>query len=229
MGKFNLLKSLAIPLPFLIFSLSQCKYIEEGNEIKEFYIAPNFKDYKIETIALLPMANDDTTNLGTFYSTNYFYNNLAELNSYNLVDIDKITSSDSSTISDQLISIRESFRIDLDSFYVTPLGQFLKSQNCDAIIIGNVFDYSNYYYADTKLGMFSTFVITTAANFNYFMVSLLDGSVLWGANIDCKASYKVRYSSYLAVLGYPPLDLSISNGIDRLLDKLKKEFILTKK
>ena len=229
MGIFNLLKSPVISLPCLVFLLCQCRFIEEGNEIKDFYIAPNFKDYKIETVALLPMAYDDTTDIGTFYSTNYFYNNLAELNAYNLVDIDKITSSDSSTISDQLISIRENFRIDLDSFYVTQLGSFLKAQNCDAIIIGNVFDYSNYYYSDTKLGMFSIFVITTAANFNYFMVSLKDGSVLWGANIDCKASYKVRFSSYLAVLGYPPLDLSISNGIDRLLDKLKKEYILTKK
>ncbi len=229
MGIFKLLKSPVISLPFLVFLLCQCKFIEEGNEIKDFYIAPNFKDYKIETVALLPMAHDDTTDIGTFYSTNYFYNNLADLNSYNLVDIDKITSSDSSTISDQLISIRENFHIDLDSFYITPLGSFLKAQNCDAIIIGNVFDYSNYYYSDTKLGMFSTFVITTAANFNYFMVSLKDGSVLWGANIDCKASYKVRFSSYLAVLGYPPLDISISNGIDRLLDKLKEEYILTEK
>lgn len=151
------------------------------------------------------------------------------MNSYNLEDIDKITSSDSSTISDQLNSIRENFWIDLDSFYVTPLGSFVKAQNCDAIIIGNVFDYSNYYYSDTKLGMFSSFNITTAANFNYFMVSLFDGSVLWAANLDCKATYKLRVSSYFAVLGYPPLDLAISNGIEILLDKLKRDFILSKK
>jgi hypothetical protein len=188
MLNFNLPKSLLIALPFLVFLFCHCKFIEEGNEIKEFYIAPNFKNYKIKTVALLPMAYDDTTKTGTFYSTNYFYNNLAELNTFNLVDIDKITSSDSSTISDQLISIRKNFRIDLDSFYLTPLGSFLKAQNCDAIIIGNVFDYSNYYYSDTKLGMFYSFNITTAANFNYFMVSLSDGSVLWSANIDCKAT-----------------------------------------
>lgn len=229
MLNFNLPKSLLIALPFLVFLFSHCKFIEEGNEIKEFYIAPNFKDYKIETVALLPMAYDDTTNIGTFYSTNYFYNNLAELNTYKLVDIDKIASSDSSTISEQLISIKDNYRIDLDSFFVTPLGSFLKAQNCDAIIIGNVFDYSNYYYSDTKLGMFSIFNITTVANFNYFMVSLLDGSVLWAANIDCKATYKVRSSSYLAVLGYPPLDIAISNGIDILLDKLERDFILSKK
>jgi hypothetical protein len=229
MGKINLLKSLALPLPFLIFSLNQCKVIEEGNEITNFYLAPNFKDYKIETVALLPMSNDDTTNLGTFYSTNYFYNNLLELRQYNVVDIDRISSSDSSAITDQLISIRENLRFDLDSFYVTPLGQFLKSQNCDAIIIGNVFDYSNYYYTETKLRLFSSIVITTAANFNYFMVSLNDGNVLWAANIDSKASYKERFHSYLEIIEYPPLDLSISNGIDILLDKLMKESILTKK
>lgn len=229
MGKFNLLKSIALPIPFLIFSLIQCNEIKEGNEIKEFYIAPNFKNYKINTVALLPMAYDNTSYYGTFYSTNYFYNRLEEINTYNLVDIDKISSSDSSTIAAQLISIRDSQRIDLDSFFVTPLGHFLKSQNCDAIIIGNVTDYSNYYYTDTQVGLFSTLNLVTVANFNYFMVSLEDGSVLWGANVDGKIVNKERVRSSYNIVVYPPLDYSISYGIDVLLKKLEKEFIITKK
>lgn len=228
MGKFNLLISLALPIPFLVFSLIQCEGTEGKREIKEFYLAPNFNSYKIETVALLPMAYDNTTSIGTFYSTNYFYNKLLESDRYNLVDIDKISSSDSSTIAAQLISIRDSQRIVLDSFYITPLGKFLKSQNCDAIIIGNVVDYSNYYFTDTQIGLFSTLNLVNVTNFNYFMVSLQDGSVLWAANLEGKTINKERLRTYNNT-DYPPIDYSISYGIDALLEKLEKEFILHKK
>lgn len=229
MGKFNLLKSLALPIPFLVFSLIQCEGTEGKREIKEFYLAPNFNSYKIETVALLPMAYDNTTSIGTFYSTNYFYNKLLESDRYNLVDIDKISSSDSSTIAAQLISIRDSQRIVLDSFYVTPLGKFLKSQNCDAIIIGNVVDYSNYYFTDIQIELFSTLNLVNVTNFNYFMVSLQDGSVLWAANLEGKTIYKERLRAYNNNTDYPPIDYSISYGIDALLEKFEKEFILHKK
>lgn len=229
MRKFSLLRSLALPIPLLLISLNQCEDIKEGCEVKEFYISPNFSEYKIETVALLPMAYDDTTDDGTFYSTNHFYNKLLEMNRYNFVDIDKFTASDSSDIAALLKSIKDSLKINLDSLYSTSLGKFLKSQNCDAIIIGNVFDYNKYYFTNTRYGLFYRFYFLTESNFNYFMVSLKDGKILWAANVDGKAYYEFYDNWFSVKIIYPPLDVAISNGIDALLVKLKKETFLESK
>lgn len=229
MRKFISLKSFALPLPLLFILLNQCEEIKEGCEVKEFYFDANFHDYQIETIALLPMEYDDTTDTGTFYSTNYFYNKLLTINKYNLIDIDKFSASDSSDIVMILRSLKDSLKVNLDTLFSTSLGKFLKSQNCDAIIIGNVFDFNTYYYSSRSYGLYIRLICVTECNFNYFMVSLKDGKILWAAKVDGKANYQDYTYLLEAKIIYPPLDVAISNGIDALLVKLKKELILESK
>jgi hypothetical protein len=142
------------------------------------------------------MLNDDTTDNGTFYSTNQFYNRLGEFNNFKLVDIDKISAADSITIDSLLISIREKQEINVDLFYTTDLGIYLKHNNCDAIIIGNVYEYEHNNSTTFRHGRMYLDNITRS-NFNYFMISLLDGSVLWAANVNgvSKYSYELVYPS----------------------------------
>lgn len=223
------LKIFILPLGFLLFTIVQCDEIKEGNEIKEFYIAPNFSNYKIKTVALLPMAYDDTTDIGTFYSTNYLYNRLSEeFKNFHLVDIDKIVASDSTTIDDLLISISDRSRINVDSFYNTDLGKFLQINNCDAILLGNVYKFSRYENRPLRHEWLYANKITLC-HFNYFMVSLHDGSILWSANVTGVSDYTYEIVYPPKPTYYPPLDEAISNGIDALLVKLKNESILIKK
>ena len=225
----RVLKSFVLPLGILLFSVVQCDEVEEGCEIAEFYMTPKYSSYKIETVALLPMAYDDTTEVGTFYSTNHFYNRLSEeYDSFKLIDIDKFVSSDSITIDNLLISIRDSLRINIDTFYTTDLGKFLKNNNCDAILLGNVYE---YYHIQNEPNLFKWLYIDKGikVNFNYFMVSLFDGSILWAANINGVSKYTYELVYPPRQIPNPPLDTAISNGIDALLIKLKDESIITKK
>jgi len=223
------LKSFILPLGILLFPVVQCDEVEEGCEVEEFYLNPEYSNYKIETLALLPMAYDDTTDSGTFYSTNHFYNRLSkEYDSFKLIDIDKIVASDSIIIDNLLLTIRDSLRINVDTFYTTDLGKFLKYNNCDAIIIGNVFEYFNYESIPNRYRWLNT-TKETKASFNYFMISLLDGSVLWAANVNGLSKYEYELVFPPQPMLYPPLDEAISNGIDALLIKLRKEIILESK
>ncbi len=222
------LKSFVLPLGILLFSVVQCDEVEEGCQVLEFYRSPNYSSYKIENVALLPMLNDDTTDNGTFYSTNHFYNSLEEYNTFKLVDIDKISASDSNSIDNLLISIRDSLKINVDSFYTTDLGKFLKHTNCDVIILGNIYEYEHYNSTTMKYGRLYLENITRS-NFNYFMISLLDGSVLWAANVDGKSRYVFEVSNPNQNNPFPPLDVAISNGIDALLLKLRDEINLESK
>lgn len=222
------LKSFVLPLGILLFSVVQCDEVEEGCEVAEFYLNQGYSNYKVETVALLPMAYDDTTDSGTFYSTNHFYNRLSQFNNFSLINIDKIVSSDSITIDNLLISIRDSLRINIHTFYTTDLGKFLKYNNCDAIFLGNVYEYFHYESVPNR----NRWIYTnreTKANFNYFMISLFDGSVLWAANVNgvSKYSYELVFPPQQTL--NPPLDEALSNGIDALLIKLKQESILLKK
>jgi hypothetical protein len=224
--RFNNFTRTTIAIPLLIFSFVSCRRAIDSNGVVEFYLNPEFGKYRVETVALLPMAFDDTTSTGTFYSTNYFFNQLLEIPSINIVDIDKIVSTDSAAISDQIKSIIINKKFDLNQFQKSDLGKWLDGNNCNTIILGNVTDFKMFYY--TWYSNYNQFMITTATvcNFNYFMVSLEDGSILWSANVDGEATYMDRLP---ISPDYPPLDEAISKGIDLLLEKLEKESILYKK
>lgn len=215
-----------IIIPLLLISIISCKRAIDGNRVIDFFRNPDFGKYKIENIALLPMAKDDTTSTGTFYSTNYFFNRLLEIPSINIVDIDKIISSDSAAITEQLKSIVVNKKFDLILFLKTDLGIWLTENNCDAVILGNVTDFKMYYY--TWYNNDNQFMITTTTvcNLNYYMVSLEDGSILWAANIDGEAT---NMGQLPISPDYPPLDEAIAGGIEYLLEKLENESILYKK
>lgn len=215
-----------ILLPLFLISLISCKRAIDSNRVVDFFRNPNYGKYKIENISLLPMVNDDTTSTGTYYSTNYFFNRLVEIPSIKTVDIDKIILSDSAAIADQLKSIIVNKKFDLNLFLKSDLGIWLNENNCDAVILGYVKDFKMYYY--TWYNNDNRFMITTVTvcNFNYYMVSMIDGSILWEANIDGEATYMDRLP---ISPDYPPLDEAISSGIEYLLEKLENESILYKK
>jgi hypothetical protein len=71
---FNHLYLFAL-LTFLPY-LNGCSDIKPVSEILNLYTSPKINTYKIQRVALLPMAQDDTTDSGTFYSTNHFLNAL---------------------------------------------------------------------------------------------------------------------------------------------------------
>lgn len=224
----GVLKSIILPLGLLLFSIIQCDGVEDGCEVKDFFISRDYSSYKIDTVALLPMAYDDTTDLGTFFSTNHFYNRLSEdYKNFHLVDIDKKASSDSIAINNLLISIRDSSKINIDSFYNSDLGKYLKANNCDGIILGNVY---NFYRYDNLLMRYGRLYVNkvTHSNFNYLMNSLADGTIIWSANVDGVSKYTYELVNPPNPTPFPPLDVAIANGIDALLIKLKKESVIKK-
>ena len=67
---------LIIALCFVLF-VTACNKLFDNivwpkNKIISLYESPNIDSYKIRSVVLLPMIPDDTTDAGTFYSTNHF-------------------------------------------------------------------------------------------------------------------------------------------------------------
>lgn len=219
--KKNIPKNILLLLTLVLFQ--GCQKVFDENKLNEFFIKSDIRDYNIKTVALLPMANDDTTSTGTFYSTNHFYNYLLEIPSIKVIDIDKIISSDSAAIQLQLNELVKTKRLNLDTLRNSDLGKFIYANNCDAIIIGYINFFKKYYYTwpNSYLQYFITTV--TVCNFSYYMASLNDGEILWASNITGEATYlDVLVSSYP---NYPMLDVAVSNGIDLLSKKLSAESV----
>lgn len=200
-----------------------------SNSINQFYQSPKAQYYSIKSIALLPMANDDTTDIGTYYSTNYFYNKLTQLPNISIIDIDKIIPSDSFVVSNLLEILISKAYIDVQALYETDLGKYLKQNNCDALIIGQVNNYNKYY--NTWFNKFSQVYISniTLCNFFYCMISLFDGSIIWVADIESFEEYIDPLSKSPDDYSCPPIDEAISKGIDLLYNKLTTEFFKLEK
>ncbi|MHB9041565.1 MAG: hypothetical protein ACYC4T_12995, partial [Melioribacteraceae bacterium] len=71
---FNYLSLFAL-LPSLLY-LNGCRDLVPESKLLDLYTSPKIKEYNIRKVALLPMAQDDTTDSGTYYSTNHFFNEL---------------------------------------------------------------------------------------------------------------------------------------------------------
>lgn len=203
------------------FLFNSCQDFQEDVSIS-FYKNPNLGNYKLSTVALLPMINDDTTGTGTFYSTNYFYNRLLKNKAFTLIDIDKFISSDSTAISRQLNSLKSKKFLDLDDLFGSDLGSFLLTNNVDAIIIGDLKHYNRYYYTWLNQDYRLMITLVTKSDFEYYLASLHDGKVLWKADIESQAS--IMEILFITPHEFPPVDLAISNGIDVLLEELNKLF-----
>ena len=205
-------------LRFLLFaSLSLSILLSACSEIFDIYKNPEFDSYNIHRIALLPMMWDDTTEDGTFYSTNHFINKIYdERDDVDLADIDSLRNLDYSPVLKMFKSIGNEKQINLDSIYASPIGNFLSEDGCDAIMVGTidtVWFHTWISSSDNKLWA------STHCIFNYYLFSLIDGELLWKTRINMSSNQYVSSDD----LYFPPLDAAISAGIDYFFYKFPFE------
>ncbi|PKL83398.1 MAG: hypothetical protein CVV24_05125 [Ignavibacteriae bacterium HGW-Ignavibacteriae-3] len=184
---------------------------------------PGIAKYRFDKIALLPMIKDDTTDTGTFYSTNHFINKLTERFSnlsVDIPDISSITFSDPMLIPGLINSIERNRHLDMNVFNNSELGTLLLQENYDAIFLGTVescYDLESFEKFDWSLiNLRFDLIYVRNCYFNYYLISLADGRVLWRARILGQAVSLVnpdlKGKNY-----YPPVDCAVSNGIDTMM------------
>ncbi len=208
---FNWLLFFAM-LPFLL-SFNSCRNIPPMNQILNLYMSPKIGEYMIQKVALLPMAQDDTTDSGTFYSTNHFFNELRRNypNMEFVVPPIDVANEYDTLILSFINDVEKLKKLDLKLFFDSQVGYSVGEENLDAILIGRIDT------CETKTGLVSGgFAFVTSCEFRYYLISLVDGRVLWKANILGEGDYPVVKHG----LSYPPLDYAISNGIDKIITSL---------
>lgn len=219
-GSISFLKCL-----FLIISLSGCnelldKIIVPRSAVLSIYKSPKFDNYKIKTISLIPMSPDDTTDQGTFYSTNHFLNKLKGKFPnvlFTIPKVDSIMAFDSLAIVKIIDSIEKMRRLDLKYFFDSDLGYAVDEHTSDAMFIGtiNKIIYKKGY--SSGRGVFKPMYATlTSCQFTYYLISLKDGRVLWKVQLLGEEGYFINSKNII----YPPLDYAVSNGIDIVIDKI---------
>ena len=200
------------PFSFLAF-FSFVILFTACSEIFDVYKNPEFNNYNIRRIALLPMVWDDTTEDGTYYSTNHFINKIYnEREDVDLADIDSLRNLDSSPVLKMVYNMGSKTKINLDSVYASPIGDYLNEDGCDAIMAGaidTVWFHAWNSSSDNKVW------VSTHCIFNYYMFSLVDGELLWKTQINISANSYVSNEDIF----YPPLDVAISAGIDYFFPK----------
>jgi hypothetical protein len=156
------------------------------------------------------MTEDDSSDTGTFYSTNHFYNELKKnFPQVKFVIPTPNQEEDYDTLVSLFIdSVEKHKRLDLKSFFNTDIGDSVDKENPDAILIGRIdkrtpkAGFVRHYYANV-----------ISCEFRYYLISLLDGRVLWKADVLGEEGYYVSEE----FVKYPPLDFAISNGIDKII------------
>lgn len=220
MKRPQLLKNKLVYLnAFLLIVLTSCIYSDSPPLIKKIYTNKKISSYGVKSIAVLPVSPDDSTDSGTYFSTNHLYNILYDdYSSIELADIDWVRSFDNSMLKKEVEKIKIIKRFDIDSFYTTDLGYNLIEEGYDAAIMGKVDTVDNYYgfYLELNNGSLTRGWITSCT-FTYYLVSLKNGIVLWSA--ECK-SEAFNYMSNFLIKNYPPVDNAISNGIDKMVEVL---------
>jgi hypothetical protein len=227
MKKYLPLRQLIIILTTLVLSIDGCVELSSfvSSKVLNIYRDPDAEDYQIKRIALIPMANDDTTDTGTFYSTSHFLNLLNDSSFADLKceipDVDSLIRSDTALVKNLIESIGKKHKFDFNDSAVVKLRSFLEGGDYDAVIIGKInrWDRGRKYYTDLdKLLRFKFYpALTTSCDFTYFMVSLRDGSIVWVAwTLGAAGNYD--FDEYMR--DYPPLDEAISNGIDMMINTI---------
>jgi len=190
------------------------------NKILSAYESPKLNLYKIRSVSLLPMIPDDTTDSGTFYSTNHFLNSLKGKfpnTKFIIPPVDSVIASDSLAILKVIKSVEQMKKLDLKYFFDTDLGYSVNSDSTDAMIIGminKVTEKKGYTTSGEFWGIQPASLIS--CQFTYYLISLKDGRVLWKAQVLGEEGYTL--SSWDLI--YPPLDNAISNGIDKLINEI---------
>lgn len=209
-------------LTLALISLYGCdSLIKPTNYIVDYYVSPQAQSYQTKTVALFPMAKDDTTDTGTFYSTNYFINNLEKFYSgikFFIPSLDTLTAKDSLFITHCFDKVESDNQLNMESFNLSELRNYLAPNKPDAIIIGKVNNVSYRKGVGLVQDEFLDFKFRTiiSCDFTYYLISLTDGKIIWRIQIIGEAVN----NSYHRDEGYPPLDMAISNGIDLILDEV---------
>ena len=199
-----------------ILALTSC------NQIFDVYTNPKLSSYNIHKIALLPMVWDDTTEEGTFYSTNHFINKIYnEREGIELADIDSLRKLNCDTVVTMFDKIGDRNEINLDSIFASPIGSYLNYERCDAILVGTID--SAWVHERNTVSDHSEWA-SMYCRFNYYLFSLRDGNLLWRIRVQGSDDNYVSLDNAV----FPPLDESISSGIDFFFDLFpfkKKEVI----
>jgi len=206
-----------------VFVLTACNDIINNvvwprTDIISVYTSPRIGEYKIRSISILPITPDDTTDTGTYYSTNHLINSLEDKFpeiEFVVADIDTAIAIDSLAIPKAISSIEKRRRLYLREFYNSELGYDVKKDSADAIIIGLIDSTSKkggFLIRDFRLN--KTRIIS--CGFTYYLISMRDGRVLWKGAALGEAGYFYDGVSEI----YPPIDRAISYGIDLLLDTI---------
>lgn len=209
-------------LPFLLLALVTLygcdDFIQPTNHIIDYYVSPDANKNEIKKVALFPMAKDDTTNTGTFYSTNHFINNLEKYYDsikFFIPSIDTLVAADSLFVPHFIDKIEISKNLNLESFDSSGVGKIIAKDHADAIIIGKInnVSYRNGVGLVRDEFLHFEFRSITSCDFTYYLISLTDGKIIWKIRTIGEA---VNYSHHKDEV-YPPLDMAISNGIDLIL------------
>lgn len=206
--------SLFVFLITLLF-LNSCRDLGPESKILDLYTSPKINEYTIHRVALLPMAQDDTTDSGTFYSTNHFFNELQKNYSdmkFVIPELDESNGYDT-LIPNFIESIEKLKRLDLKSFFNTDIGTSVDEENPDAILIGKV---DNITPKAGYIFRYYAFASVVSCEFRYYLISLVDGRVLWKADVVGEEGFLAYQPGGV----YPPLDYAISNGIDKIITNL---------
>ncbi len=216
----NFLQFRFLFLIIITIAFSACDdFIEPTNRIIEYYVSPQASTYQIKTVALFPMAKDDTTDTGTFYSTNHFINRLEKIFphiKFSIPSLVGLTDKDSLLIPHLAQSIENEKKLNLQEFNSSQLGNSLPEDKPEMLIIGkiNSFSYKKGIGLVKNEFIHFEFRTITSCDFTYYLVSLTDGSIIFKFRaVGEAANYSYRINN-----DFPPLDLAISDGIDLILD-----------
>jgi len=211
-------------LLFIIF-FSGCdelldRVIKPRNQVLSEYVSPKLNQYKIRSVTLLPLLPDDTTDNGTFFATNHFLNSLKQNfpnTKFVVPPVDSIIILDTLVISKIIDSIEKLRRLDLNYFFDTDIGFTVDEDTTDAMIIGIINKVSRKKgFTVSRIYSWYQSATLISCQFTYYLISLKDGRVLWKAQVLGEEGYSLDGPDII----YPSLDYAISNGIDKVIDRI---------
>lgn len=220
MGKKSIYRLKFLLVLSVLVTLTACdEFIQPTSYVVEFYKSTEPTSREINKVALFPMGKDDTTDTGTFYSTNHFINRLEQKFpnvKFFIPSIEKLTQKDSLFVPQLVKSIELANKLNLESFSSSDVGKLLSNDKPDAMIIGVINSSSTRRGVGLVRDEFLHFQFRsiTSCDFTYYLISLKDGSIVWKVRV---VGEEVNNSNHIND-DYPPLDAAISNGIDLILD-----------
>jgi hypothetical protein len=204
----------------IIFLLSSCINIERPPRVDNVFVSKHISSYDVESIAILPIIPDDSSDTGGYFATNHLFDILYDnYPSIDITDLQWVRKFDNSIVDKEIQSLKTTHRFDMSEFEKSELGSSIIAEEYDAVLIGAIDS------TDSTTGIFlapdgSVRVWRTFCAFEYLLVSLKDGRVLWATT--CEGEAYNQMDNYFKKV-YPLVDMAISNGIDEMVLTFPKE------